>query len=390
MGYKTDALQTIKGIFPGKLPYAPRFDLWFNAHQYRGTLPEEFRDCTSQLDIARKIGVGANLVIPDYLRLEKPSQLFDRGIGLHNMPQIPYRYTLKRVERVVETDGSKTTVTYKTPKGSINVSFGFTEDMRLAGNSISRITKHALTNDEDFEPLIFLFDHIEVKPFYEGLERMIKEAGEDAIVVSKVSSPASPMHYIMRDLMDMTSFFFATMDKPEKLKALADSIGSFYDQVIPIAVESPCDTLMFGANTDETITPPPFYEEHILPWIVRFTEMAHEHGNFVQLHADGENQSLFDLYRQSGIDILESVATIPMTKSDIHEVLEKTAGMTVWGGIPSVILMTDTYNDEAFEQFMEKTLDALRTKPRFILGVSDTTPPDADFNRLLKIRDMIE
>ena len=126
-----------------------------------------------------------------------------------------------------------------------------------------------------------------------------------------------------------------------------------------------------------------------MPWISRFAGLAHDNGKFVLIHADGENQGLFDLYRQSGIDILEAVATAPMTKSDIHEVLQKTDGMTVFGGIPSVILMPG-YKERDFERFMEHTLDAIDRRPQFILGVSDTTPPDADFKRLIRIRDMIE
>ena len=389
IGYRTDALNTIKGIAPGKLPFAPRFDLWFNAHQYRGTLPDDLCNCTSTLEVARKIGVGAHLVVPNYLKYDNPSQLYDRGIGLYRFPQIPYTYTLKRVERIVESSGSTTKVTYKTPKGSITVEFGYNEDMRNAGISISHIKKYILTDDEDFEPLMFLFEHIAVEPYYEGIERMIEETGEDGLVVARGNAPASPMQLIMHDLMDMTSFFYAQYDKPEKLQALADAIGSFYEQIMPIAAANPGHVIMFGSNTDETITPPPFFKEHLMPWISRMADMAHAHGKFILLHADGENQSLFGLYRQSGIDILEAVATAPMTKSTIHEVLEKSEGMTVWGGIPSVVLLPDSFSDSAFEAFMEETLDAVGTGPHFILGVSDTTPPDADFRRLIKIRDMI-
>jgi len=261
--------------------------------------------------------------------------------------------------------------------------------MRRAGISISQITKTVITSEEDFEPLIFLFEHIEVEPHYDELERMISMAGEDALVVAGASLPASPMQFIMRDLMDITSFFYAMNDIPYKLKALENAIGGFFEQLMPVAAECPSEVILFGANTDETITYPPFYEKHIMPWIIRFADMAHEHGKFVLIHADGENQALFDLYRQSGIDILEAVATSPMTKSDIHEVLEKTNGITVWGGIPSVILMSDSCSEEAFKAFMLETLDAVGKGPRFILGVSDTTPPDAEFSRLLTIRDMI-
>ncbi len=76
--------------------------------------------------------------------------------------------------------------------------------------------------------------------------------------------------------------------------------------------------ILFGANMDETITYPPFYETHILPWIRRFADMVHAAGKYVLIHADGENRGLFRLYRESGIDVLEAVATSPMTKSDIR------------------------------------------------------------------------
>ena len=38
---------------------------------------------------------------------------------------------------------------------------------------------------------------------------------------------------------------------------------------------------------------------------------------------------------------------------------------------------------------IEDTLDAVGGGSGFILGVSDTTPPDADFSRITRIRDMI-
>jgi hypothetical protein len=188
--------------------------------------------------------------------------------------------------------------------------------------------------------------------------------------------------------MDMNYFFFQLMDAPERLAKLAAAIGGYFERFMPLAAGCPVEVVIFGANTDETITYPPFYEEHILPWIQRFAGMAHERGKFVLIHADGENRGLFDLYRQSGIDVLEAVAPAPMTKTDIREILRRSEGMTVWGGIPSVILMPD-YPAEQFERFMEETLAAIGNRSRFILGVSDTMPPDADFERLIRIRDML-
>ena len=388
MSFKKAALDSIRGIVPGKLPYAPRFDIWFNAHTYRGTLPEMYRDCSTPLDIARKTGVGGHCIIPDYIRPPKPEDMYDRGIGIYHLPQVPYRVTLNRVERTVSHSGYETTVTYKTPKGSVRVSFEESEDMKHSGATISWITEHAIKSEDDYDPLIFLFENIEVEKSYEGMTAMIEQTGDDGLVAANASMPGSPMQYIMRDLIDIKSFYMEMMDKPDRLKALTEAIGGYFERFMPIAASSPGEVIMFGANMDETITYPPFYEEHIMPWIIRFSSLAHKNGKYILIHADGENQALFDLYRQSGIDILEAVATSPMTKSDIHEVLEKTEGMTVFGGIPSVVLMPEN-DKEKFELFMDNTLETIGKRSQFILGVSDTTPPDADFDRLLRIRDKI-
>jgi len=387
MNHCSNALSTIRGSFPGRIPYAPRFDLWFNAHSHRGTLPPAYAACSTPLDVSRLLGVGGHMVIPDYLRPEDPSGMYDRGIGLYRLPQVPYRAEVRGVERIVSESDGRTEVSYLTPKGCITVVYEFTTDMREAGTSISWIKKHAFETGDDYAPLVYLFDHIEVEPDYKGIARLMDETGEDALVVANGSMPGSPMQYIMRDLMDMNTFYFQTADNPERLASLADAVGGYFERIMPLAAGCPADVVLFGANMDETITYPPFYETHIMPWIRRFADMAHDRGKSVLIHADGENRGLFRLYRESGIDVLEAVATSPMTKSDIREVLELSEGMTVWGGIPSVVLMPG-FPERDFERFIENTLDAAGKRSRFILGISDTTPPDADFSRIVRIHHM--
>lgn len=387
MNHTGDLIKAIRGEVSKRIPYAPRFDIWFNAHRYRGTLPDVYADCTTPLDVARRIDVPGHMVIPDYVRPEEPGDMYDRGIGIYHLSQVPYRVSMKGIERTVSEHDGTTDVQYRTPKGTISVSFAFTEDMRRSGSTISWISRHAIQSPEDYEPLTYIFDHLEVEPSYDSLVTLIKETGDDALIVANGSMPASPMQYIMRDLMGMTDFFMAMADEPVRLGKLADALGGYFERIMPVAAACPSEVILFGANTDATITYPPFYEEHILPWISRFTGMAHDRGKYVAIHADGENKGLFDLYRQSGIDILEAVAPSPMTMCCIREILAFSGGMTVWGGIPSVILMPD-WRENDFQSYMEDVIDAIRGRSRFILGVSDTTPPDAVFERLLTIRDM--
>ena len=310
MSHADDMMTSVRGDIPKSIPYAPRFDIWFNAHQYRGTLPEIYADCSNPLDVSRRIGVAGHMVVPDYVRPAEPEDMYDRGIGIYHLAQVPYRVVMKGIDRTVSEHDGTTDVCYRTPKGTVTVSYSFTEDMRRSGSTISWVNRHAIQSPDDYRPLSYIFDHLDVEPSYSGLESMIRKTGGDALIVANGSMPASPMQYIMRDLMGMTEFFMAMADEPGRLGKLADAIGGYFERLMPVAADCPAEVILFGANTDATITYPPFYEEHILPWLSRFTGMAHDRGKYVAIHADGENKGLFELYRQSGIDILEAVAPL--------------------------------------------------------------------------------
>ena len=54
-------------------------------------------------------------------------------------------------------------------------------------------------------------------------------------------------------------------------------------------------------------------------------------------------------------------------------------------GIPSVILLRSSMRDEDFENYLDKFFEEIGDGRKLILGISDTTPPAADFQRILRI-----
>jgi hypothetical protein len=79
-----------------------------------------------------------------------------------------------------------------------------------------------------------------------------------------------------------------------------------------------------------------------------------------------------------------------MTKCTIAEVKKAFRGkVTIFGGVPSVALLENSITDPEFEEFMKNLFREIAPGDRFILGVSDTTPPDAKFERLLRITEMV-
>jgi hypothetical protein len=85
-----------------------------------------------------------------------------------------------------------------------------------------------------------------------------------------------------------------------------------------------------------------------------------------------------------------TVCPQPMTKVTIGEVKRAFRGkVTIFGGVPSVALLEESLSEEAFEQFMKNLFAEIAPGDRFILGISDTTPPNAKFERLLRITEMV-
>ena len=63
----------------------------------------------------------------------------------------------------------------------------------------------------------------------------------------------------------------------------------------------------------------------------------------------------------------------------------------IFGEIPSVVLLGQSTSDREFEAFLKKLFEE-KTTPgdRFIPGVGDAAPPDANFERLLRITEIVQ
>jgi uroporphyrinogen-III decarboxylase len=79
-----------------------------------------------------------------------------------------------------------------------------------------------------------------------------------------------------------------------------------------------------------------------------------------------------------------------MTKVSVSRFKKAMRGkVTLFGGVPSVALLEGSMSDAEFEKFMMQTFREIAPGDRFILGVADTTPPDAKFERLKRLTEMV-
>jgi corrinoid protein of di/trimethylamine methyltransferase len=383
----------MRGEMPDVLPYVPRIDLWYNANSVAGTLPERHKGRT-QDEISRAEGWALHKMVPEYLKPRRPEDSIHRGIGIFSVKELVFKCKFHSdIEIKVRREGGSTCVEYHTPVGRVSTKTVYTDEMRKAGASITWVDEHAIKGPEDYRVVGYIFENLELVPDFDDFTKWKKDIGEDGVAITPGCGlgTASPMHHIQKDLLDATEFYYHYHDYQKEMRALAEIMENYYNQALKISAVSPAEAVMWGANFDETITYPAYLEKEILPWIRKASDTLAAKGKILICHCDGENLGLMDLLRDSGMHVAEAVSPFPMTKVKIEEYYRRWSDkLTIFGGISESLLLEDTTTDEDFEAYLDHLFKVVAPGKRLILGIGDTTPAHAVFDRLIRIGERVE
>ncbi len=397
MTKKERILTAMRGEMPDMLPYIPRFDLWYNSNSYRGTLPKRHQGRTAD-EIARAEGWALHKVIPELLEVVDPQENVTRGIGLYSLKENGYRISFSpnvrlEVQKTRQGDAETTRVEYHTPKGVVSTREVINEEMRNAGVSITWVQEHAVKRPEDYEIWAYIFENITVAPDYDRYRAWQQRIGDDGVAVMMGTFSASPIHHIQRDFLDATEFFFHYNDYHREMHRLAEAIGLVYDQILKITAESPAEVVLWGANYDDMITYPPYFQKELSPWLRKASDYLSSRGKLMICHCDGENRGLIDLIADSGMHVAEAVCCAPMTRLPIETYCERWSQpgkLTIMGGLIQSMLSPATSSLDDLNAYLDHFFKAVAPGKRIIMSVADTTPPNADFDRLALIGARVE
>ena len=386
MNFRQDMLDTIRSRPTPLIPWVPRLDLWYRANKRAGTLPKELRNATLH-QIAQALNAGVHAIIPDFKDVRNPQEEIDRGLGVYNTWSMPCHTVFENIQRIVDVQKDQTIVEYCTPAGAVRTVVLYDDQMRRDGITISHIQEHAWKSPTDYAAIKYLFENARIKPNFMGYIEYAQQVGPAGLAAAFVSLAASPMHLIQRDLMPLDKFFFEMTDHPDEMAALAEKIAGYWERLLNVAAKCPAELFLLGANYDSRITYPAFFEQHIMPWLQKFAKMLHPQEKFLLTHTDGENKGLLELYVQCGFDVADSICPEPMTSISFKQTRRAFTDsfITIMGGIPSVALLPQSMSDSQFEAFLDRFFEDVGHGDHLILGISDTTPPAADFRRLITI-----
>lgn len=387
MTIKERLLNAIRGLPTDELPYLPRLDIWYNANKFRGTLPVKYRNATLK-QMLDDLGLGYHYIIPDYKAWDGQDRDVDIGLGHYRFNTKPYRLEFHNIKREVEEDGKGNfKIAYHTPVGTVSTGYHYDQNMKKCGLTLNVINEHAIKKDADYETVAYIFENCEVIPDYEKYHRFKEEVvGDRGLCVGYCAAWASPMHYIVQDLMDFEFFCYEKADNEELILDLCRRLEPFFDKMYQAALNSDAELILSGCNYDTSITPPNLFQEFITPYLKRQAAQAHSRGKYLITHTDGENRGLLQEYVDSHIDVADSICPAPMTSKSLRQVRDVFGeAITIWGGIPSICFLEDSMSDYEFEKYLDMTLESIGNGRKMILGIADTTPPDAKLERVLKV-----
>jgi len=382
-------LAAVRGEMPDRIPYVPRIDLWYNANSLNGTLPARHRG-RSRDEIALAEGWALHKVVADHLRQPNPDAMLHRALGVHFMKEYVAQFAFSdRVRIEVARDGDRTRIRYTTDRGTIRTSTVYSEQMRRSGTSVPWIEEHAVKSPADLKVLARIFENVDVVARYEPFREYAAETGENGLPTTSFTVAAGPVHHIQKYFLDATAFFHFYRDHLREILYLADALAPLYTKALQVTAESPAEIIQWGSNFDEMLTFAPMFVAYFVPWIRRAREALSPRGIRILCHTDGENQGLMDLIRDSGTEVAEAVCPAPMTKVTIQEYYRRWGDrITIYGGVPSNLLLPQLTPDDQFVGYMDALFTGIGDGRRFVLGIADTTPPDADFDRLVRIGEM--
>lgn len=387
--HRQQMLDIIGGGTPAGPVFVPRLDIWFNANRARGTLPREFAGKSLAQGTA-DMGLGLHSVVPAFLNGAGESDIHHRALGFYNHPDFPHVADFSAVPYKVERTARELITRYFLPGGQITTRIFYNEQLFASGSSIPDITEPAVKSPADYALLAELFRRVRIVPRPQGYERYRQRLGSAGLAVAHVSLACSPVHHIMRDLRKVEDFFLDMYDDFAAIQPLLEALGTLYDQLLDCALRCTAEVVLFGANYDDTITNPPLFEQHFLPWLAKTAGRLHGAGKYLLTHTDGENLLLSKLYPRCGFDVADSVCPAPMTKmslADYRTALGK--NVTIWGGISSILMLPSLVKEDDFRTYVGAMLAGSKPHDHLIFSIADTAPPDMDWGRFLYLRDQI-
>lgn len=346
----------INGEDADRIPAVLRLDPWYNYCVHENNLPDEVKGM-SLPEVQNHLGFGCSA---------RKGQVFKKT------------YT-NNIDFVQSQEGDKLITQWHTSKGSLRCIRIDDPEIAKAGLAPA-IREYPVKSEKDFaiyEEIMLNTIYTECYDDYRRYDAEIGKNGYPLLVLHAI-----PFHDLLLKWTGYEAGFLFHVDQPDMFLHAVEIANKTYQVMWDIVAESPAQLIMHGVNFDTSMTCPPLFRDHFLPYIKSFNNKMHAKGKKVVFHGDGDMQGLLDLVIEAEYDVADCFACHPMVDCTFAAASDAWKNdIVIWGGIPSTLMEERVPMDE-FDKHLDGIFKCVKTNKKFIFGIADQAMPTASWDKI--------
>ncbi|MCM8768847.1 MAG: uroporphyrinogen decarboxylase family protein [Candidatus Omnitrophica bacterium] len=348
---------------PDKTPWFGDLSWWYAYRREKGNLPAEWREEVGYLQLYRDAGCGIYLYAPCLYRV-----IFEPTVKIG-----------------IEEKGSITITRITTPVGTIS-----SVQKKLVESVTSAYQQYFIKGVDDLKVMRYIFTHRRIEPDYADFERIDKLWDGWGIPCATTPCCTSALQTLLTRWAGVLTTIELLSEAREEVEQTIEEIQRSDDDIFEILAKSPACLFCFPENLSGEITGRSLMERYEIPYWEKRIRQLHQAGKYVILHNDGTLKASLPLLMETSLDGIEAVTPQPAGDLTLEEIKQLVGGKkTVWGGLPGIFFSPE-YPENFFINHVRETLEVFPRGSRFVLGVADQVPPDADWNRIRLVRELVE
>lgn len=357
---------------PPRVVYAPNYWQWFTHQRNHGLLPDELRDCSSQLELIRHLGLD---VFSRNIYCD-PTQCWSGGLAAEIWDGVEVEVTRRTEERDIVTER-----TFHTRRGPLTerVRFHFEFSTLVQEQFLLDATEPAL---DAFEELVnarrWKFD----AAAYTHWQRKV---GDDGLVnAGELISPLKLLHVAA----GADNAVFLLEDHPERCRAWLARHEEAQLDLVRQMLAAGVSAMISMDNLDAAFHPPAYIERYSAGFYERASSLCHAGRAVFFIHACGRQRPILQLIGSLGVDGLEGVAYPTLGDIELDDAM-RLAGdrLILTGGISALETERFKTRDEV-RRYVEDLFRRMAPyRHRFMLSASCNTSIRTPWPVLVWFRD---
>jgi len=282
--------------------------------------------------------------------------------------------TIKRSESKTEKK-----IVYETKLGNLESLYVYAKE----SNSWF-LKEHPIKTKEDLKILIYMYENLVVEPYFDKYENGLKLMKDEALLIPIIGTEMkTSFQSLLEHWLGTVNLNYAIYDYPELINETLNIMREKSIDAVNIASECKAEAFIFWEDSSTTNISPNQFTEYVAPEINNWGNILHKNDKMLVHHACGLIKDLIPLMAKTNIDIIESISPPPTGNIYTYEarkLLPDHIGLV--GGIDAVILERSSMKE--LEEYVTDII-VKTTRKRYILGNSDSCPPNVDIEKFKMI-----